>query len=197
MPPNTILILGAGPRVGWSVAQKFKAEGYKVAIGSRNPDITAATNAGFLPITVDLTNIQSVEAAFTLVTKSLGIPNVVVYNGEEFPIALLMTRFTKTSLSVAANLTFPKDPTKPFNSIDPETYVRDLNLNVVGAYVAIREAVEGFEQLDPEMPKAFIATGNVLPWQPLASGFTLGSGKAALVHLINVGAEAYKGSNCR
>jgi NAD(P)-dependent dehydrogenase (short-subunit alcohol dehydrogenase family) len=98
MPPNTILILGAGPRVGGSVAQKFKAEGYKVAIGSRNPDIAAATNAGFLPITVDLTNIQSVEAAFALVTKSLGVPNVVVYNGEGFPIALRMTRFTKTYL---------------------------------------------------------------------------------------------------
>jgi hypothetical protein len=54
-------------------------------------------------------------------------------------------------------------------------------LNVVGAYVAIREAVENFEQLGPEIPKAFIATGNVLPWKPLASGFTLGSGKAALV----------------
>ena len=57
--------------------------------------------------------------------------------------------------------------------------------------------MEGFQQLDPEMPKVFIVTGNVLPWQPLASGFTLGSGKAALVHLINVGAEAYKSSNYR
>lgn len=70
-------------------------------------------------------------------------------------------------------------------------------MNVVGAYVAIREAVENFEQLGPEIPKAFIATGNVLPWKPLASGFTLGSGKAALVHLINVGAEAYKDKNYR
>jgi hypothetical protein len=98
--------------------------------------------------------------------------------------------------TVAAALTFPKDPANPF-SIEPEAYVKDLNLNVVGAYVAILESLKGFERLGPEVPKAFIATGNVLPWQPFASGFTLGSGKAALAHLINVGAEAYKESNYR
>jgi len=82
MSPNTILILGAGPRIGWSVAQRFKTEGYNVAIGSRSPDVGSATKAGFLPITVDLMNIQSVEAAFARVTKELGAPNVVVYNGD-------------------------------------------------------------------------------------------------------------------
>ncbi len=81
MALNIALILGAGPRVGWSVAQKFKAEGYKVAVGSRKPDTEKATKAGFLPITVDLTSTQSVEEAFAKTTKELGVPNVVVYNG--------------------------------------------------------------------------------------------------------------------
>lgn len=83
MSPNIILVLGGGPRIGWTVAQKFKTEGYNVAIGSRKPDAEAASKAGFLPITVDLTNTQSVEAAFTTVTKELGIPNIVIYNGQE------------------------------------------------------------------------------------------------------------------
>jgi NAD(P)-dependent dehydrogenase (short-subunit alcohol dehydrogenase family) len=93
MSPNTILILGGGPRVGWTVAQKFKTEGYNVAIGSRNPDIEAAIKAGFLPITVDLTSIQNVEAAFAQVTNGLGIPNIVVYNGE-----LLQTLLARRTL---------------------------------------------------------------------------------------------------
>ena len=82
MSQNTIFILGAGPRIGWSVAEKFKAEGYKVAVGSRRPDIFKVRQEGFLPVSVDLGSVQSIEEAFEKVTKELGVPNVVVYNGE-------------------------------------------------------------------------------------------------------------------
>ena len=88
MSPRTILVLGAGPRVGYSVAKKFKAEGYNVAIGSRNPDVEAATKSGFLPITVDLVSIQSVEETFVQVAKTYGPPNIVVYNGKISSIIL-------------------------------------------------------------------------------------------------------------
>ena len=44
--------------------------------------------------------------------------------------------------------------------------MKDLNLNLVGAYVAMTEAVKDFEKLGADVPKVFIATGNVLPWQP-------------------------------
>lgn len=81
MAQNTILILGAGPRAGWSVARKFKAEGYQVAVGSRNPDVNKATEENILTVTVDLTKTESVEDAFAQVKESFGIPNVVVYNG--------------------------------------------------------------------------------------------------------------------
>ncbi|KAH9216722.1 hypothetical protein DL95DRAFT_424331 [Leptodontidium sp. 2 PMI_412] len=77
MAQNTILILGAGPKVGRSVARKFKAEGYQVAVGSRNPDVKKATEEDILTVTVDLTKTESVEDAFAQVKKSLGIPNVV------------------------------------------------------------------------------------------------------------------------
>lgn len=84
MAPNTILILGAGPRVGYSVARKFKAENYNIAVGSRNPDIKKAQDEGFHPLTVDVGDAQSVEAAFEEVQEKLGVPNVVVYNGNFF-----------------------------------------------------------------------------------------------------------------
>lgn len=196
MSPKTILVLGAGPRVGYSVAQKFKVEGYNVAVGSRKPDTEAATKAGFLPITVDLTNIQSVEEAFVQVTKEFGPLNVIVYNGKS--LLLKISSLSRAEcFDTAATVTFPKDFANPFATVDPEAFVKDLNLNLVGAYVAIREAVKGFENLDSNAPKAFIATGNVLPWQPHPAGVTLGSGKAALTHVIAIGADAYKGSNYR
>jgi len=49
MAPKTILILGAGPRIGYSVADKFKAEGYQVAVASRTPDAKKLKKKGFFP----------------------------------------------------------------------------------------------------------------------------------------------------
>ncbi|PVH75405.1 epimerase/hydratase [Cadophora sp. DSE1049] len=176
MAQNTILILGAGPRAGWSVARKFKAEGYQVAVGSRNPDVKKATEENILTVTVDLTKTESVEDAFAHVKKSLGIPNVVVYN--------------------AATITFPEDFDDPF-SISPQALMNDTKLNAFGAYVALREAVKGFKELSVGTPKAFIATGNVLPFKPHPAGVTLGAGKAALVHLVDIAAKAYRKGNFR
>jgi NAD(P)-dependent dehydrogenase (short-subunit alcohol dehydrogenase family) len=212
MSPNTILVLGAGPRVGWSVAQKFKAEGYQVAVASRKPDVKAATKAGFLPITVDLSSIPSVEAAFFQVTKELGVPNVVVYNGASSP-SLMSSRhclihpfltpqifFVSINLTIdhtAAAITRPKDLTDPFSSVSPEAFVNDNNVTLLGTYVAIKEAVAGFHTLSPETPKAFIVTGNILPWKPSPTGVTLGTGKAGAAHLVEIGALAYKDKHFR
>jgi hypothetical protein len=59
------------------------------------------------------------------------------------------------------------------------------------------QAVKGFKVLSPEVPEVFIATGNVLPFKPHLAGVTLGSGKAGLAHLINIGSQAYSESNYR
>lgn len=91
MASKVILILGAGPRVGYSVARKFKREGYNVAVASRNPDEQKAKEEGFLAVTVDLVDISSVKAAFAQVKEKLGIPNVVVYNGISSPTGYLLS----------------------------------------------------------------------------------------------------------
>jgi hypothetical protein len=89
---------------------------------------------------VDLTNIQSVEEAFIQVTKAYGPPSVVLYNGKCY---LRYPRYHSSSqaesFNAAATVTFPKDFANPFATIEPEAFVKDLNLNLVGAYVAIKK----------------------------------------------------------
>ncbi|OCK73335.1 putative short-chain dehydrogenase [Lepidopterella palustris CBS 459.81] len=170
MSPKTILILGAGPRVGWSIGKKFAAEGYSVAVASRKPDSKAAEADNFLPLSVDLTKPESVKDAFKQTKEKLGVPSVVIYN--------------------AATLTFPPDFSDPF-SVGADAFIADTAVNAVGAFAAIQESVAGFKSLDAATPKVFIATGNILPFNPVPLCVTLGAGKAALAHFIDVGTKAY------
>lgn len=79
---KVLFVLGAGPRIGRSVAKKFKSEGYKVAVGSRRPNVEQAKSDGFLAVSVDVTKPEAVQTAFAKVKQELGTPTVVVYNGE-------------------------------------------------------------------------------------------------------------------
>jgi len=79
---GVLFIVGAGPRIGFAVALAFKERGFKVAIGSRNPDTEQARDAGLTAVQVDVTDSSLVSRAFEDVRSKLGIPNVVVYNGE-------------------------------------------------------------------------------------------------------------------
>ncbi|KAH7378508.1 hypothetical protein BKA64DRAFT_243849 [Cadophora sp. MPI-SDFR-AT-0126] len=97
---------------------------------------------------------------------------------------------------VAATVTFPEDFDDPF-SISPQALINDTKLNTFGAYASLREAVKGFKELSVGTPKAFIATGNVLPFKPHPAGVTLGAGKAALVHLVDIATKVYRKGNFR
>jgi NAD(P)-dependent dehydrogenase (short-subunit alcohol dehydrogenase family) len=72
-----VLILGAGPNIGQSVARAFAAKGYRVAVASRKTTGTPDQ----LHIPSDFSNPSAVAAAFVKAKKALGIPSVVVYNG--------------------------------------------------------------------------------------------------------------------
>lgn len=78
-----ILIFGAGANTGIATAKKFAKEGYKVAAVSRNPSAELKASADLI-VPADLTDPKTVEAAFEMVTKDLGVPHVVVYSGECF-----------------------------------------------------------------------------------------------------------------
>jgi NAD(P)-dependent dehydrogenase (short-subunit alcohol dehydrogenase family) len=74
-------IIGTGSNFGSAVARRFLEEGYKVAVGSRKPDVDAIRKIGLLPVQVDASDQETIISAFAAVEKELGPVNVVIYNG--------------------------------------------------------------------------------------------------------------------
>jgi NAD(P)-dependent dehydrogenase (short-subunit alcohol dehydrogenase family) len=74
---KTIVIVGAGPGIGSSVAKKFAGEGYSVAALSRKGDATGDNIHGFA---ADASDPKSLEQALKQVKEKLSLPEVLVYN---------------------------------------------------------------------------------------------------------------------
>lgn len=75
-----ILILGAGPNVGNSVASLFAQNKFKVALVGRSL-VNGFSEDGYLEISADLADDASIPSIFQTVEQRLGMPNIVVYNG--------------------------------------------------------------------------------------------------------------------
>lgn len=75
-----IFILGAGSNVGAAVSKLFQEKGYRVALASRRLTEGPAADGTF-NVRVDLAKPETVPEAFSTVTKEVGAPAVVVYNG--------------------------------------------------------------------------------------------------------------------
>ena len=171
-----VLILGAGPRIGASVAEKFASSGYQVAVASRKGNKTAE---GFLSLKADFTKPDSIPALFDAVKAEFKTsPSVVVYN--------------------AAALTPPPDKDSVL-SIPAESVVSDLNINTVSPYVAAQQAVSGWETLPKEVKKTFIYTGNILNVSvvPVPAMLDLGIGKSASAFWIGVADALYSSRGYR
>jgi NAD(P)-dependent dehydrogenase (short-subunit alcohol dehydrogenase family) len=167
-----VLILGAGPRIGASVAERFASNGYKVAVASRSGNGTK-NDKGFLSLKADFTKPDSIPALFDAVkTEFRTSPSVVVYN--------------------AAALTSPPNKESAF-SISAENVVLDLNVNTVSPYVAAQQAVSGWETLPNETKKTFIYTGNILNVSivPVPLMLDLGMGKSASAFWIGLADTTY------
>lgn len=162
-----VLILGAGPRIGASVAEKFASKGYKVAVASRKGTDTT-TPEGFFSVKADFANPESIIDVFKTVKSHFGAaPSVVIYN--------------------APSLTPPPAQDSIF-SIPAARFTHDLNVNTISAYAAAQEAVAGWESLPKEAKKSFIYTGNMLNVAvlPVPLMVDLGVGKAASAYWIGV-----------
>lgn len=76
-----------------------------------------------------------------------------------------------------------------------ELSVADFNqdnaVNVAGALVAARRAVEGFQQLSSQTPKTFIYTGNFLNKEVIPALMSNGIGKSGAAHIMAVASRAY------
>jgi NAD(P)-dependent dehydrogenase (short-subunit alcohol dehydrogenase family) len=79
---ETALIVGAGEGLSASIARRFAREGMRVAVAARNvqklADFTKETGAQ--AFACDAADPQQVTRLFDEVEKSLGAPDVVVYN---------------------------------------------------------------------------------------------------------------------
>jgi NAD(P)-dependent dehydrogenase (short-subunit alcohol dehydrogenase family) len=77
---TVLLLLGAGPRIGKSLASAFAAKGYKIALVARSIREDDSTPYQ-LKIKVDLSDPSSIPSIFSKVIEVLGLPTIVVYNG--------------------------------------------------------------------------------------------------------------------
>lgn len=89
---ETALIVGVGPGFGYAAGRKLAASGMRVAIASRNAesldplvDELSSTGAGMVrAYGCDATNEHSVKKLISLVSKELGVPNLVIYSLQDF-----------------------------------------------------------------------------------------------------------------
>lgn len=91
MDGKVAVILGVGPGLGSAVARRFAHEGFAVGMMARNEESLSATqeeveSAGgqTLAVRADATDAGSVTSAFEEVRRSLGDPEVFIYNAGAF-----------------------------------------------------------------------------------------------------------------
>jgi len=163
MTRSIVLILGSGANVGRSVARKFAADGYLVAISARSLE-NGTSPEGYITIKADYSHRDTIPAVFDNLKAIAGIPNVVIYN--------------------AVSLTRP--PPDELLSIPIGSIERDLWVNTFSPLLAAQHAVQGFEELPATAKKVFIYTGNILNSTvlPVPEFFTLGITKAASAYWV-------------
>lgn len=83
--PKVAVVVGAGPGLGFAVARRFAASGFHVALMSRTAERVEALAQQIVKdghqatgVPVDVTDGQSVKAAFASVREKLGDPSVLV-----------------------------------------------------------------------------------------------------------------------
>ncbi|MCW4384419.1 beta-ketoacyl-ACP reductase [Salinibacterium sp. SYSU T00001] len=99
---RTVLVTGGNRGIGYAIAQEFVAQGHRVAVTARSgegPD-------GSLTVRADVTDAESIDAAFAQVEAELGPVEVVVANAGITRDTLLMRMSDEDFTSVVdTNLT--------------------------------------------------------------------------------------------
>lgn len=98
---RVVLVTGGNRGIGRAIAERFVAEGYKVAVTARSGEGPAGT----LTVRADVTDAAAVDAAFTEIEKALGPVEIVVANAGITKDTLLL-RMTEEDFDsvVATNL---------------------------------------------------------------------------------------------
>src|SRR5690625_4620069 len=99
--PRTILVAGGNRGIGRAVAERLRADGHRVAVTHRG----SGAPEGFLAVHCDVTDPDSVDAAFSAVETEYGPVEVVVSNAGMNDDTLLMRMKDEQFTSVVdANL---------------------------------------------------------------------------------------------
>jgi 3-oxoacyl-[acyl-carrier protein] reductase len=83
---RTVLVTGGNRGIGFAIAEEFIAQGHRVAVTARS----GAGPDGSLTVTADVTDPESVDAAFAIVEAELGPVEVIVANAGVTRDMLLM-----------------------------------------------------------------------------------------------------------
>jgi hypothetical protein len=82
----------------------------------------------------------------------------------------------------------PQDPL----SLPLADFNRDTTINVTSAFVAAQQATLGFAKLPASASRTFIYTGNILNTTVMPQLMSMGLGKSAGAHIMQVASVAYK-----
>ncbi|KAK0470605.1 hypothetical protein IW261DRAFT_1573039 [Armillaria novae-zelandiae] len=179
------------PTSAHHVAQALQSQKYKVALGSRKPrHPTKLTQEGFFPVKVDITLPDSVSAAYKTVSAELGAPSVVGVQRCAIRVGACACAVADVTVRVAAVWRRPEVEGDPL-SVPLEDFQRTLAATA-SLYSVAQDALQGFRSLTSG-PKAFIVTGNVLPFLPRPHPvlYNLQTLKLAEAHLTEVFYDAY------
>ena len=116
---ETVLIIGAGSGLSASLARLFSIKGMKVVLAARNiikldslkKEIKAET------ISCDAGDIQSVKSLFDSTDKSIGTPNLVIYN---------------PSVRIKGSI----------ENLNPEETLKAINITCFGAFLVAQQAAK-------------------------------------------------------
>lgn len=164
-PPRPVaVVVGVGEGLGAALARRF-AERYAVALVARSERVTAATAADIrtaggvaLPVQGDATVAAEVAAAHERISRELGVPEVLLYNGGRRPFCTLV------------------DTT-------PEVFEETWRVHAFGAFLWSRQVVPAMIE---RRRGAILFTGATAGVKPGPSSAAFGPAKFALRGLAEV-----------
>jgi len=162
-----VVIIGAGPGIGRSVAMRFAREGLAVGLVARGSlkEVAAAVESLGVPVvtaTADAGDEESLRGALSAVAERLGPPEVVVYN------AAVIRPDAPGELSVREHLD-------------------RWAVNVLGAHTAAAHVLPGMADRGRG---TFVVTGG-MP-EPVPEYLSLSLGKAGIRALVGALDRAYR-----
>lgn len=160
---GVVAVVGVGPGLGYSIAQRFVHEGYTVAIFARNKArlerfvkeiAEKETNALLYAIRIDCSDLKEVKQAFEAVS-SFGFVELLVYN-----------------VSTQQSLPSPK-----FMDVDPKAFQQSLTLPCLGAFYCAQQVLPSMVE---KKKGTIIFTGSSASVKGLAGSSETACGKFAL-----------------